>query len=451
MAERKTAKTATKKKTGSPARKSPAKTAAAKAPAKKTPAKNTVNKKAPAKQPTRKSAASKPAAKPAARKAPANPPAKPNPKGASTRKPAAERRTKAPAGTGAADKPEIKLEMAASRQFASWMAEQNLSFAFSTYQTAKVFLIGLQPNGRLSVFERTFNRCMGLCLHDETLYLSSLYQLWRFENVLAPGQAHEGYDRVYVPMQGHTTGDLDVHDIAVDKDGRVIFVNTLFSCLATVGERTSFKPLWKPPYVSKLAAEDRCHLNGLAMDKGRPKYVTAIGRSDVPGGWRDKREAGGCLIDVTTDAVVADGLSMPHSPRVYRGKVWVLNSGTGELGTVDVKTGRFEPMTFCPGYLRGLSFHGDFALVGLSKPRENRTFTGLPLDDALRDKNAAAQCGIYVIDIRSGDVVHWLSIEGVVEELYDVVAIPNARRPMALGFKTDEIRRTISMDPMGEL
>ncbi len=460
MAERKSTKAAAKKTTTKkPAadKASAKKPAAGKASSKKPAAKKPTARKAPAKKaPAKKAPAKKtPAKKTATAAKPAGAAKKTPSKGTSTAKVPAKtpaRRTPArDSATTEDSKPEIKLEMSASRQFNAWLAEQNLSIAFSTYQTGKVFLIGLQPTGRLSVFERTFNRCMGLCFEGDTLHLSSLYQLWRFENVLAPGQAHDGYDRVFVPMQGHTTGDLDIHDIAVNQDGRVVFVNTLFSCLATVGDRTSFQPLWKPPFVSKLAAEDRCHLNGLAMADGKPRYVTAVGKSDVPNGWRDKRRDAGLLIDVTTDEIVADNLAMPHSPRVYRGKVWILNSGTGELGTVDPGSGAFESVTFCPGYLRGLSFHGDFALVGLSKPRENKTFTGLPLDDAMAGKNATAQCGIYVIDIRSGDVVHWLNIEGIVEELYDVVAMPGVRRPMALGFKTDEIRRTISMSDMGSL
>jgi len=179
-----------------------------------------------------------------------------------------------------------KFELTASRQFTAWLAEQRVSLAFTTYQTGKLLLIGLRPDGRLSVFERTFNRCMGLWASPQTLYMSSLYQLWRFDNALEPGQLHNGYDRLYVPQLGYTTGDLDIHDIAVDGGGRVIFVNTLFSCLATVSEHHSFVPLWRPPFVSKLAAEDRCHLNGLAIDDGRPRYVTAVSRTDVADGWR---------------------------------------------------------------------------------------------------------------------------------------------------------------------
>jgi uncharacterized protein (TIGR03032 family) len=277
--------------------------------------------------------------------------------------------------------------------------------------------------------------------------MTSLYQLWRFENSLEPGQVHEGYDRLYVPQLAYTTGDLDIHDVAVDRGGRVVFVNTLFGCLATVSERHSFVPLWKPPFLSRLAAEDRCHLNGLAMEEGAPRYVTSVSQTDVNDGWRDRRRDGGTVIDVTTNDIVATGLSMPHSPRVYRGKLWLLDSGSGFFGFIDRTSGAFERVAFCPGYLRGMSFIGDFAVLGLSLCRENRTFQGLALDDNLAAHKVEPRCALQVIDLRSGDVVHWLRIEGVVRELYDVVVLPGVRRPMALGFKTDQIRRMITIGP----
>ena len=361
------------------------------------------------------------------------------------------------------------LEITASRQFTSWLAEQNLSLAFTTYQAGKVFFIGLQPNGQLSVFERSFERCMGLYAEGSTLYMSSLYQLWRFENALSAGQVHNGYDGVYVPQVGYITGDLDVHDVVVEVPpqpplprgeqekqnfvrpltkgglGRVIFVNTLFSCLATVSEKYSFIPLWQPPFISKLAAEDRCHLNGLALRDGLPRYVTAVSQSDVADGWRDRRSDGGCVIDISSNEIILTGLSMTHSPRWYRDKLWLLNSGTGEFGYADIERGVFEPVAFCPGYMRGCAFSGDFAIVGLSKPRHNKTFSGLSLDENLRAKDAEPRCGLVVIDLRNGDIVHSLRIEGVVEELYDVQVLPGVRRPMAIGFKTDEIRRVVTM------
>jgi uncharacterized protein (TIGR03032 family) len=342
-----------------------------------------------------------------------------------------------------------KLELLPSRQFPNWLAEQNLSLAFTTYQTGKLFLVGLQPNGRLSIFERSFNRAMGLWASPQTLYLSTLFQLWRFDNALEPGQAYQGYDRLYVPQVAWTTGDLDIHDVAEDAGGRIVFVNTLFGCLAAPSEAASFAPLWRPPFISRLAAEDRCHLNGLALKDGRAAYVTAVSRSDVADGWRDRRTGGGVLVDMAADEAVLEGLSMPHSPRWHDagdgGRLWLLDSGTGWFGHADLERGRFERVTFCPGYSRGLAFSGRFAVIGLSKPRENRTFTGLPLNEELVRRDAEPRCGLMVVDLRTGDAVHWLRIEGVVEELYDVAVLPGVRRPMAIGLKTDEIRRMITV------
>ena len=287
-------------------------------------------------------------------------------------------------------------------------ATQRVSLALTTYQAGKLMFLGRQPDGRLSVFERTFNRCMGLWADGQTLWMSSLYQLWRFENALQAGNLYNGYDRLYVPRVGYTTGDLDIHDIAIDKGGRPVFVNTRFGCLAIVAERDSFTPLWRPTFLSKLANEDRCHLNGLALEQGEPRYVTAVSTSDVVDGWREKRQGGGVVIDVRDHRLVATGLSMPHSPRLYRSRLWLLNSGTGEIGSIDLKSGAFVPLAFCPGYLRGLAFAGDHAIVGLSRPRHDKTFSGLALDAVLAAKGAEARCGLHVIDLQTGDTVHWV-------------------------------------------
>ena len=339
-----------------------------------------------------------------------------------------------------------QLEFSSSRQFPEWLAEQTVSLAFTTYRAGKLFLIGLNPEtSRLSIFERTFERCMGLTVAGNSLYMSSLYQLWRFENAVPDGEVHGGYDRVFVPQVGYVTGDIDVHDIALDAEGRVVFVNTLFSCLATVSETHSFVPIWQPPFISRLAAEDRCHMNGLAMEDGRLRYVTAVSRTDAADGWREHRRDGGVVIDVETSEIVADGLSMPHSPRLYRDKLWLHDSGTGYFGSIDTARGTFEPLAFCRGYLRGLSFIGDFAVVGLSLSRGSKTFEGLALEDEHAKRGVEPMCAIQVIDLRSGDIVHWLRIDGIVEELYDVVVLPGVRRPMAIGFRTDEIRRVLSV------
>lgn len=340
------------------------------------------------------------------------------------------------------------LEVTSSRHFAAWLNEQQISLAFTAYQTGKLILLGRLPSGQLTVVERTFDRCMGLWASDQTLWLSSLYQLWHFENVLRPGEIHQGCDRLFVPKTGHTTGDLDVHDVALDTSGRVVFAATKFSCVATLDERYSFKPLWRPPFVSKFAAEDRCHLNGLATDDGCPRYVTAVAASDVVDGWRDHRGSGGIVMELPDGRVVTSGLSMPHSPRVYRGRLWLHDSGTGRFGSVDPANGTFQPLAFCPGYLRGLAFSGDYAVVGLSRPRYDKTFGGLALEQELQNRGAEPQCGLHVIDLRTGDTVHWVRLEGLVRELYDVAVLPGVVRPALFGFKTDEIQRTVSIgDP----
>jgi uncharacterized protein (TIGR03032 family) len=186
-------------------------------------------------------------------------------------------------------------------------------------------------------------------------------------------------------------------------------------------------------------------LNGLALKDQKPAYVTCVSRTDANEGWREHRQAGGVVIDVQNNEIIADGLSMPHSPRWYQDRLWVLNSGQGEFGYVDLANGRFEAVAFCPGYLRGMSFHGDFALVGASKPRRNQSFEGLALHQRLKSKNVEPRCALQVINLKTGDIVHELRIEGVVEELYDVCVLSGVKRPMAIGFVNDEIRHTLSL------
>ena len=331
-----------------------------------------------------------------------------------------------------------------SSHFNEWLSAQQISLAFTTYQAGKLFLIGVQADGRLSIFERTFNHCMGLYATDQQLFMSSLYQLWQFENALAAGQLHQGYDRLYIPQLAYTTGNLDIHDLAVDVDGQIIFVNTLFNCLATVDVGYSFKPVWQPDFISALVAEDRCHLNGLALDNGQARYVTCVSQSDHAAGWRAGRSDGGIVIDIQQGEIISSGLSMPHSPRMHRGKLWLLNAGHGELGYLDAH--QFVPVARCNGFPRGLNFIGDYAVVGLSKPRHDAMFEGLTLENSLKERDIKPQCGLQIVNTLTGECVHWLYLEGVVEELYDVAVLPGVRQPMALGLKTDDIEKIITLN-----
>jgi uncharacterized protein (TIGR03032 family) len=255
--------------------------------------------------------------------------------------------------------------------FAAFLGASRIGLAVSSYQSGKFYLLGQNVNGGLIVDERFFRKAMGICVADrDTILLATLLQIFRFRNVLDAGQQiNNVFDACYVPREAFITGELDTHDVGLLADGRIVFVNTLYNCLATPSERHSFTPLWKPPFISKIVKEDRCHLNGLAMANGVPRYVTAVSKSDTIDGWRDRRTDGGIVIDVATGKVVLGGLSMPHSPRLYGGKLWVLNSGTGELGWVEIGDtaagSKFHPLAFCPGFLRGLAFHGRHAFVGV--------------------------------------------------------------------------------------
>jgi hypothetical protein len=395
----------------------------------------------------------------------------------------------------------IPVEIIASRNFIDWLQSQQISLAFTTYQSSRLMFLGVNSQGGMSGFERIFDRAMGLYATTERIYLSSRYQIWQLDNVLSHGQLYDGYDKLYIPRISYTTGDLDIHDLAIENppnrplqkaalytqsetplirvteeeteiksppfsppgrgrggwefreiSPRIVFISTMLNCLATISDRHSCIPLWKPSFISALVNEDRCHLNGLALVDGKVRYVTACSQSDVVDSWRDRRETGGCVIDIQSNEVIATGLSLPHSPRFYQGKLWLLNAGTGYFGYIDQDKEIFEPVTFCPGFLRGLAFVGNYAIVGLSKPHGgDKTFSGLTLDDNLVAKNAEPRCGFLIVDLKTGEIIHWVRLEGEVTELYDLQILPGVKRPQALGFKNDDISKIITLDPISPL
>lgn len=334
-------------------------------------------------------------------------------------------------------------------QLLAWLEANEVSLGFTTYQIGKVFLVGRQPNApRLSIYERTFAESMGLAssADGQQLVMGSLYQIWRFSNAVPEPQQGMRYDKVYIPQVGYTTGTCDAHDLGFDKEGKIVFANTMFNCIATMSETHSFVPIWKPPFISGLVPEDRCHLNGLGLRDGEPRYVTACSRTDMKAGWREHRKKGGVVMDIKTNELLCEGLSMPHSPRWHQGKLWVLNSGEGEFGYVDMKTKQFKPVALCEGFARGLSFHNNVAVIGLSKPRHNETFGDLGLEQKLQSRNKTASVGLQLVDINTGQSILAFWIGGDIKEIYDVTIMPNTRTPMLLGFRNEEIQRTIAFD-----
>lgn len=345
-----------------------------------------------------------------------------------------------------------KVEYSLSDGLIGRLVQMKSSLAFTSYQSGLLYMLGAGPQGNPQLHQSGMPKPMGLCADGPgAMVLSAGAQIMRLVNVLEPEQRiNQIYDGCFMPRIQYVTGQLDAHDVGVDAEGRIIFVNTRFNCLATISDRHSFEPLWKPDFISGIVDEDRCHLNGLAMRDGKPAFATAISRSDTIDGWRDRRADGGVVIEVESNEIICEGLSMPHSPRWHDGKLWVLCSGTGELGYVDMpkgkaKLGKFVPVAFCPGFLRGLTFHGQFAFVGLSRPRYKR-FEGLALDQKLKDADSEPWCGVQVIDTQTGTCVDWFRIDGDIGELYDVEIVEGFHCAMTVSTNTPDVTMLITFD-----
>jgi len=337
----------------------------------------------------------------------------------------------------------VYIQCHASASFQQWLAESGGSLAMSTYQAGKVALIGWDGR-QVTLVMRQFDKPLGLCAAAGRLVLATRHDVVVFAN--ASALAHDyledqpgRYDALYLPRATYHTGDLHTHDVASDDNG-VLLVATRFSCLARLSYDHSLAPVWKPRFVSDLVPEDRCHLNGVAIRDGHARYVTALGTTDSAGGWREHKATGGVVVDVASDEVVLRGLAMPHSPRWHDDRLWVLNSGTGELLVVDPSTGRSEVVCGLPGYLRGLGFLGTYALVGMSRIREKHIFGGLPV----QDRYEQLRCGVAVIDTRTGQEVGRLEYTAGCEEVYDVQFLPAVRRPTILSLDKPAAREAIT-------
>ena len=311
--------------------------------------------------------------------------------------------------------------------FPTLLKELGLSLVVSTYQAGKVVLVRADGDS-LNTHFRLFQKPMGLATDTQgRMAIGSASRIWEFRNVpdAAPKLPPRGkHDACFIPRNMHVTGDIDIHEMAWGHEG-LWFVNTRFSCLCTQDLDHSFVPRWRPPFVSAYAPEDRCHLNGLELVDGVPKYVTTLGTTDIAGGWRENKARGGTILDVTTNEFVTQGLSMPHSPRWYRERLWVLESGEGSLATVDLDSGQVEPVIKLPGFTRGLDFYGPLAFVGLSQVRESAVFSGIPLTERVAER----QCGVWVVNIERGDVLAYLGFEDAVQEIFAVQVLQGIRFP----------------------
>ncbi len=330
------------------------------------------------------------------------------------------------------------------------LEQLGISVLVSTYQAGKLVLLR-NENGVLNTHFRVFDKPMGLAVQANRLAIGTAMEVWEFHNIpavcerlnapekfpsasLDPQTAEppparvkpqRPHDACFLPRHAHWTGDIDIHEMAwIDDD--LIFVNTRFSCLAKRSTTYNFESIWKPRFIDQYVPGDCCHLNGMAVRDGVVQYVTALGETREPEGWRKNKRDGGVLIDVPSGEIIAHGLSMPHSPRWHNGRLYLLHSGTGGLGVVDPVTGKYESIIELPGFTRGLSFYGPLAFVGLSQVRESAVFGGVPIaEQALTERN----CGVWVVNIESGQLVGFVRFEDAVQEIFAVEVLPGSIYP----------------------
>ncbi len=318
--------------------------------------------------------------------------------------------------------------------FTTLLERLGISVLVSTYQAGKLIVLRAD-GGRVNTHFRDFPVPMGLAWDGRRLAIGGKNRVYELHDVpaVAPKLEPAGkHDACLLPRTCHFTGDIDVHELAWGAEGLWI-VNTRFSCLATLSHDFSFVPRWRPPFVSALSPEDRCHLNGLAIVNGQPHFATALGMTDANEAWRKDKARGGCLLEVATGQAIARGLSMPHSPRWHGGRLFLLESGEGALSVVEPATGAVRPIAKLPGFTRGLDFAGQFAFVGLSQVRETAMFSGIPITERAAERT----CGVWVVDVTNGQVVAFLRFDSGVQEVFAVQILPRIQYPEVFN-ETDE-------------
>jgi uncharacterized protein (TIGR03032 family) len=336
--------------------------------------------------------------------------------------------------------PRREIKFQHSSRFVPILKHAHFSLLVSTYAAGKVAAIGTGAEGLRLQFSN-FHQAMGMAIGPPGLAIGGSNTIWflRHAGKLAADIEPKGhFDRGFLCRESFLTGDIRIHEMAWGSEGELWIVNTLFSCLCTLHPDYNFVPRWRPPFVSQLVPEDRCHLNGMAIDQGKPKYVTALGATDRARGWREGKAEGGVLIDVESGERVAGGFCMPHSPRLHQGKLYLLDSGRGRLVTVDPASGHVETVTGYPGYGRGMSMHGQFAMIGMSKARETSVFGGVPICE----DRSTMRCGVVVVDLLAGKAIAYVEFLTGVEELFGVEVVPNTHSPVLCGPFPNEDRQS---------
>jgi uncharacterized protein (TIGR03032 family) len=360
------------------------------------------------------------------------------------------------------DKPPPPLRSVHTNTFAQILDRLGISLAVTTYQAGKLVLLRAERREGDPVVNthfRGFQKPMGFAWERGRFALGTANEIREFHDIpavarkLDPPESVTRHDSAFLPRICHTTGDVQIHEMvwvprangassSREDFSELWFINTRFSCLATRSDPYSFVPRWRPPFITALAPEDRCHLNGMCLRDGQVRYVTALGETDKPGGWREDKRAGGILMEYPSGEIMSRGLSMPHSPRWHNGQLWILESGNGGVGIVEEKTGKYREICRLPGFTRGLDFAGPYAFIGLSQVRESAVFSGIAIAEVPQDQRF---CGVWIVDTRTGQIVGFVKFMDAVQEIFAVQALIGIRCPEVLSEDAKRIAETYEL------
>lgn len=333
-----------------------------------------------------------------------------------------------------------------SPNFPEILHRLNCALAISTYQANKVVMIGAHDEASTYVLPRNFQKAMGIAYRDNKMAVATKSEIIVLRNDPRLAQSYPAkpqfYDGLFLPQATYYTGMIDTHDLHWGKSG-LWAVNTSFSCLVSIDSDYSFTPRWKPHFITDLVSEDRCHLNGLAMNAaGEPAYVSALGSGNTRQSWRDNITEGGIIMDVASNEIVAQGLAMPHTPRLWNDELFILLSAAQKLVKIDTNTGKYDEVAHIPGFVRGMSRIGDLVFITTSKLRQNSS-TFRHLDIA----KEAQKAGIVVVDLNTGAIISQFEFMMSVDEIYDIHIIPGYRRPNILNtYKTTHVEALSTPD-----
>lgn len=314
--------------------------------------------------------------------------------------------------------------------------------AISTYQAGKVIFLGAKNESLLNQTPVSFKKPMGIALLDNKMAIATLDEIQIYSNSTMLAKqfpySEEDFDALYLPRATYYCGETDLHDLHFAKGG-LWAINTRFSCISSYDINYSFTPRWKPPFITNLMPEDRCHLNGMATIDSVPAFVTALGKTNVKEGWRENITKGGVLMKVPSGEIVLDNLAMPHSPRIINNELYLLLSATGEIIKCDVERKTYEVIFKVAGFIRGMAFYKNYLFVGLSKLRKSsKTFSKLPVTEL------SNYAGVMVIDLKNRRKIGEIKYNKTVEEIFDVQIIPNTMNPGLINTNDDRHKLAVT-------